>query len=495
MQQKWLTKLLGYDYDIFYKKGKENVVADGLSRAFQEEEVPSHLALSTTKPAWVQENDEPSGFEIEPRGFEDRTLLGSISNPEGFEERRTLWVRDRTQRVRRSNPSGFDLEPRRVRRSNPSGFVSSNPEGFMSSNPSGFDLRTLWVPRTQRVRSSNPLGSTNPEGFETSSNPSRFEIEPRGFDLRTLWVPRTQKGSKPLRTLLGSWNPEGSRSNPEGFDLEPSGFDLEPSGLEERTLWVRGTQRVRRSNPLGSISNPEGFEDTNPSGFVEPRGFEERTLWVRGTQRVRRTNPLGSWNPEGSKIEPSGFDLEPRRVRSSNPSGQKLVEEVHSSAMGGHSGIQGTMKRLQLYFYWDSMLKEVTARVLECAVCQENKSLHSKPSRLLQPLPIPNTPWLDIAMDFIEGLPRSADPLRIPCHVSQLKAKIGDRFTPNSQLPHIGPDGQILAQPVAILDRKMVKKNNRAVVQYLIQWSTSSPEDATWEDATMIRRSFPTFDP
>jgi hypothetical protein len=30
-QQKWVTKLFGYDYAIIYKKGKYNVVADALS--------------------------------------------------------------------------------------------------------------------------------------------------------------------------------------------------------------------------------------------------------------------------------------------------------------------------------------------------------------------------------------------------------------------------------------------------------------------------------
>src|ERR1700677_5165369 len=31
-QQKWVTKLFGYDYEIIYKKSKDNVVAVALSR-------------------------------------------------------------------------------------------------------------------------------------------------------------------------------------------------------------------------------------------------------------------------------------------------------------------------------------------------------------------------------------------------------------------------------------------------------------------------------
>jgi hypothetical protein len=30
-KQKWVTKIFGYDYEIIYKKGKDNVVADALS--------------------------------------------------------------------------------------------------------------------------------------------------------------------------------------------------------------------------------------------------------------------------------------------------------------------------------------------------------------------------------------------------------------------------------------------------------------------------------
>ena len=84
-----------------------------------------------------------------------------------------------------------------------------------------------------------------------------------------------------------------------------------------------------------------------------------------------------------------------------------LLLEGHDGKVGGHSGVLKTYKRVAASVFWPGMKRDINEYVRNCQVCQQNKYQTLTPGGLLQPLPIPNRIWEDIAMDFIEGLPRS----------------------------------------------------------------------------------------
>ena len=84
-----------------------------------------------------------------------------------------------------------------------------------------------------------------------------------------------------------------------------------------------------------------------------------------------------------------------------------LLQEFHSSFVGGHAGQLKAFARLAAQFYWPGMRRAVKKYVQICDICQRAKHTTTHPAGLLQPLPIPNQIWEDISMDFICGLPLS----------------------------------------------------------------------------------------
>nr|GEV57119.1 Ty3/gypsy retrotransposon protein [Tanacetum cinerariifolium] len=86
---------------------------------------------------------------------------------------------------------------------------------------------------------------------------------------------------------------------------------------------------------------------------------------------------------------------------------EQLLTEFHSSFIGGHAGINATVKRLSSTFTWLGLKKDVAHFVKSCTVCQTIKHPNDKPYGLLQPLPTPSQPWQDISMDLITNLPPS----------------------------------------------------------------------------------------
>lgn len=52
-QQKWLAKLMGLDYEICYKKGKENIVADALSRVPEQKPAGGCSMITYVQQSWL----------------------------------------------------------------------------------------------------------------------------------------------------------------------------------------------------------------------------------------------------------------------------------------------------------------------------------------------------------------------------------------------------------------------------------------------------------
>jgi hypothetical protein len=84
-----------------------------------------------------------------------------------------------------------------------------------------------------------------------------------------------------------------------------------------------------------------------------------------------------------------------------------ILQALHSSGIGGHSGIQATYNRVKALFAWPKLKDTVIAYVQTCEICQQAKIEHVKLPELLQPLLVPDRAWSTISLNFIEGLPKS----------------------------------------------------------------------------------------
>jgi transposase InsO family protein len=73
--------------------------------------------------------------------------------------------------------------------------------------------------------------------------------------------------------------------------------------------------------------------------------------------------------------------------------------------LGGHFGAKRTVHTVTRHYWWPAMKHDVRRHVASCDTCQRMKSPRHKPYGLLAPLPQPDHPWQDIAMDFITGFP------------------------------------------------------------------------------------------
>ncbi len=84
-----------------------------------------------------------------------------------------------------------------------------------------------------------------------------------------------------------------------------------------------------------------------------------------------------------------------------------VLHDCHDIAISGHQGTHKTLELVKRQWHWPGLDKFVTDYVTQCDSCQRNKSSRQATAGLLQPLPVPDSPWQSVSMDFIVALPKS----------------------------------------------------------------------------------------
>ncbi|MBW0527320.1 hypothetical protein O181_067035 [Austropuccinia psidii MF-1] len=84
-----------------------------------------------------------------------------------------------------------------------------------------------------------------------------------------------------------------------------------------------------------------------------------------------------------------------------------ILQKRHDSPLAGHPGQEKTLKLVKRDFYWSGMTQFIKDYVSSCQQCSRNKNIHHKKFGFLKPLPITNSPWICLSMDFITQLPLS----------------------------------------------------------------------------------------
>jgi hypothetical protein len=114
-QQKWVRKIQVFDFDILYKKGKENLVVDGLSRKLDND--ATLCAISIIILEWISEVQTEYIKNPEMRRLIEEVERNPTANPKFTWENDILWYK---QQIFFPNSSKFKLQVLKENHDSPS---------------------------------------------------------------------------------------------------------------------------------------------------------------------------------------------------------------------------------------------------------------------------------------------------------------------------------------------------------------------------------------
>jgi hypothetical protein len=536
MQQKWISKLLGYHFVVEYKQGKENKVADALSRkedtdlkteveketAYLQAQTRGHLcAISFPSPTWL--DDLRASYE------EDEELRSLVSRLQASGEDEGPYTLNQglllyKDRFCMGKESGMKIKVLALIHDSPlgghSGYLKTlhraKQDWFWHGMKKDIKAYIRGCDTCQRLKheTSKPAGLLQPlaipprpwhsismdfvEGLPTSSKQNVIFVIVDRFTKYVHFIPLSHPytASKVAALFLQ-----------HVFKLHglPSSIVSDRDTAFTSLFWEELFRRQGVDLAMSSSYHPQSDGQTevvNKSLEHYLRAFaaDKPSLWVEWLPLAEywfNTNYHTS-----TKLSPfeALYGYSPPRLIEFVPGLTRVaaVEDLleHRQQVVGlleHNLVaaQARMKQ-QADKHRSEREFEVGDWVFLRLQPFRQKSMRKKLGKL--------SPKFYGPYKVIQRVGMVAYKLELPegaCihpvfHVSFLKAKLGETITPISRLPPTDALGHLAPQPARILETRTIKKRRLpAVTEVLVQWEGGDPDDATWELLFKLQEDYP----
>lgn len=85
---------------------------------------------------------------------------------------------------------------------------------------------------------------------------------------------------------------------------------------------------------------------------------------------------------------------------------EKVMESYHDELLAGHCGYFKTAQKIQQWYWWPAMNKDIKEWVAQCPVCQKHNHNYSKVAGKLAPI-MATRPFQIMGMDILTDLPKT----------------------------------------------------------------------------------------
>ena len=193
-------------------------------------------------------------------------------------------------------------------------------------------------------------------------------------------------------------------------------FSKQPNLSRRQARWSEFLSRFHfdvkyrpgATNPADSLSRL-GMENTLAILALTVSEFDSDLL--TRLKEATRLDPHFSDEKECRKYEyhDAGYWTYQGRIVVPASMRNEIISEHHSSVIAGHFSWSRTLDMISRQFWWPQLRETVQTYVSQCVSCQQNKPSQNAPFGLLTPLPIPDSRWHTVTMDFIMDLPRTVN--------------------------------------------------------------------------------------